>query len=244
MKKLLFIIAFALLIFGCEKEISKPESFKEEVPEVYVKDGVLVFKDWSIVYSTLEILENKDAEYLDQWENNLGFKSLRNVYDCFCIEEELMLKELEKSYNENKGSVTVDLVNEKYNYLLETYENSVLLIELKEDDIKYYDMNLYHDIYAPIVNENGIISVEGKIYRYTRDDVRKLKDSDWSKLHELLIENSPFVELAKINYDNSKPNIEPVEPGSGDIPIQAIASPMLRAPHSGPHRRICTRWSR
>ncbi len=221
MKKLLLIVAIALIVFSCEKETTKPLAQKDDVPEVYVKEGVLVFKNWDALFNTLESLENKDADYLDKWESNLGFKSLRNVYDCFNIEQELMTKELEKLYAENKELITEELVEEKYNSLLETYENSVLLVESEKENIKYYDMNLYHDMYAPIVNEYGIVSVQGKIYRYTRDDVRTLKDDDWSKLPELLVDNSPFVELSKIIDPNAKPNLDPTT-SPGGIPIQDI----------------------
>ena len=214
LKKLFLLFVLTTAIFSCEKNetdnLVKQDLDEVDIQDVYVKNGVLVFKDWDVAYKTLENLENKDVEFLDEWEQSLGFTSLRSIYDCFTIEEEEMVKELENLYNENNSLITEELVAEKYNKLLESYENSIILVEL-EDDIKYYDMNIYHDIYAPIVNENGIVSVGGEIYRYTNSDIRTITNGDWSKLSELLNDKSPFVEYRGVNNDNTKSIPDPGE---------------------------------
>ena len=210
---LVMFIALTIVLFSCEKEETKAikqDLNETEIADVFVKNGVLVFKDWHVLFTILENFEDKDAQYMDEWEKILGFTSLRTVYDCFTIEELEMVKELEALYNENKDLVTEELVAEKYDKLQKSYENSIVLVEDKENDIKYYSMNLYHTIFAPIVNENGIVSVEGEIYRYTNKDERKIADGDWSKLSELMSDDSPFIKLIEDYSDNSK-RVEPFD---------------------------------
>ncbi|MFC2152632.1 hypothetical protein ACFLSE_08900 [Bacteroidota bacterium] len=214
LKKLTLFLVLTTVFFSCEKNegdnLVKKDLNIEEIQDVYVKDDVLVFKDWNVVYATLKELENKEVEFLDEWEKGLGFTSLRSIYNCFSIEEEEMVKELDDLYNEKNSLVTVELVAEKYSYLLEPYKNSIILI--KQDDIEYYDMNIYYSHFAPVVNENGIISVGGEIYRYTNEDVRKIKDNDWSKLSELLNDNSPFVVFTEVLNNNTKRRDDPADP--------------------------------
>ena len=205
---LLFVIAFSIL--SCAKEEVKPEAATEEVPEVYVKDGVLVIKDWNVAYGFLEDFENNGPEFTDAWEENLGFTSMRSTYNNFLLEEEVMINKITDLYNQDPSQVTEASVNSEYANLLSSYENSIIPFELEDAEGKYYDMNLYHTIYAPIVNENGIVCIEGELYRYTSTDSRKMVKTDWSQLSELFNDKSSVVKITKVDKSNAKKLQDPV----------------------------------
>ena len=175
MKKLKFgagiiIAAFVITFFSCQKDeiIKVPEngnlSNQLIIRDVYVNEGVLVFKNWDVVYSTLETLEKNDEAYRNSWENDLGFTSLRSKFNDYVDAENAFFNDLEKEYNVNKTKLTEEIFLEKFNPVIEEYKNTISLVTF-EDGSKFFDMNINHDNYAPIVNENGIMDVDGIIYR-------------------------------------------------------------------------------
>ncbi|QNK62681.1 hypothetical protein H7F33_19430 [Pedobacter sp. PAMC26386] len=79
----LFILAFSgIVISGCKKsgENSEPnESIKDSKTEaIHNVNGRLQFASTKALNQTLESLRNKETDYLKNWENQQGFKSLRS----------------------------------------------------------------------------------------------------------------------------------------------------------------------
>jgi len=168
------------------------------VPDINVKNGVLVFNNWAQVDSTVDYLNDKGENFIDQWEQNLGFVSLRKTFNQFVDAETKMDVKLDKDFKDKEKNITEEIFLQRHNPIVNKFENSVTLVTMK-DGGKYYDMNinLNYDYLAPLVNKNGIIAVDNIIYRFTMNDVRVIGDGDWAKLPELLSENSCDVKYLK-----------------------------------------------
>lgn len=210
-KKIIINLGLAIILFigflsSCQKDnFNEPKEQNEssrikvaDVPDINVKNNVLVFNNWAQVDSTVDYLNDKGENFIDQWEQNLGFVSLRKTFNQFVDAETKMDVKLDKDFKGKEKNITEEIFLQRHNPIVNKFENSVTLVIMK-DGGKFYDMNinLNYDYLAPLVNKNGIIVVDNIIYRFTMKDVRVITDGDWAKLPELLSDNSSDIKYLK-----------------------------------------------
>jgi hypothetical protein len=87
MKKLLVLSFFAAMAamtwVSCTKEDTATTNPITDNAKVQVIDGVLTFTDNEIFFKTVEELSKMSEAQLDNWEQQIGFKSYRNEYENF-----------------------------------------------------------------------------------------------------------------------------------------------------------------
>lgn len=131
-------------LFSCEKEnINVAENVN--INNFTVTEGMLVFEDETTLQKVLSELTDKQDE-LDAWEKNIpNFTSMRTKFDSYTDE------------------VTESLIENKQDYIF----NFALVNEGGEESI---ERNLYDDVLATIVNDEGYLQVGSKVHRFTYGD--------------------------------------------------------------------------
>jgi hypothetical protein len=172
MKKLFHVIVFVIIIIanGCHEESGvnfptpqKPLSF-------------IQFHDWTEFEKTVSSLENKDMQFLRDWENKMGYRSLKSIYEDAVEDEQKFLDEAVKKYGEGSNLTRRDL-----GYTKGTQElldrNSLFL-----DEFEVIDMNVTLPKYAYVVNADGIVKIGNEIIQFKYNIVKKITDNDQGKI--------------------------------------------------------------
>ena len=163
MKKLLFLLCMLTILFACsqpevesltqekvEEISSRAMGMEEQKPDVYVEAGCLVFKDFNVRDSIVNVLDQLNDEQRIAWEKNLGFVSAKTYYAPYFYE-----------YDNVKSEEECLLFAEKY--------ASILDITKDEDgciDVEYPFAT--HGLEF-IVNFEGKVFVGNALYLYKKD---------------------------------------------------------------------------
>ena len=99
MKKVLFLLCLIAILSACDQpesesliqeettEIGSRATVEENLrPDVYVEAGCLVFKDFNVRDSIINMLEQLSDEQRISWEKNLGFISAKTYYAPYFYE--------------------------------------------------------------------------------------------------------------------------------------------------------------
>jgi len=175
MRKLTFFFATACLFFiscqkleiidktisdqensGCDTDIinssieSKSETksnFQNSFETVEVVNGRIKFKNEINFQKAIDFLKDKTSEELDEWEQSIGFTSMRSVYkpnpEDRPIETDLMATVLNGDgiVQIGRHAFNVDKANERVYVLFEPTENGIALLKLRNEvpnSIVYY----------------------------------------------------------------------------------------------------------
>ncbi len=138
MRKLAFISAIILTISCSKVSTTKIDS---ESPEVYVEDGVLVFKNPDVFSNTLKQLNKQTDKEKETWEKTIGFYSFRSAYSF--LVNEISLLDSEKELN--------DLLNKNSKFVKKQGDIIVPLVD---------------NFFSSIVNEEGIVKIGNDYYRF------------------------------------------------------------------------------
>ncbi len=141
MRKLAFFTAIILTI-SCSKISST--KLDSESPEVYVEDGILVFKNFNVFSSTLKKVNSFTDIEKDTWEKQIGFISFRTTFNS-------INSELENETNLASFNRTVT----KFSRIL----------KVENEEIKPM-VNAY---FSSIVNPEGIVRIQNDYYRFYQD---------------------------------------------------------------------------
>ncbi|NOZ46036.1 MAG: hypothetical protein GXO79_04555 [Chlorobi bacterium] len=215
----IILAVVTIAFFSCQKEETIKHAEKSNlndkliVRDVYVNEGIPVYKNWDVVYSILENLKKNDETFRKSWENDLGFVSLRSKFDDYVDAETTFFNDLESEFKSKETELAEDDFLKRFKPVINEFKNSIIRVTL-DDGSKFFDMNIKEYNYATVVNENGIMAVDGIIYRFTKNNERTIPISEWPAISELMKENSDVV-----NYITYTPNrlkdLNP-PPGSDD----------------------------
>jgi hypothetical protein len=89
-------VFFFLIAISCGEEEALKQT--EDPFGVKVQDGRLVFRDLPHYYATKKILIEESDEFLDKWEQGLGFQSYRKLFHELDNRPELMAQLLDDHY--------------------------------------------------------------------------------------------------------------------------------------------------
>ena len=96
MKKFKFyaMMAFVLTVFSaCQNDelaVEQPQAVAavENIPDVYLENGYLAFKNFNAVDSVLNSIAGKTREEMDAWDTEVGITSARSEFETLFDEYE------------------------------------------------------------------------------------------------------------------------------------------------------------
>ena len=206
MKKLVVfaMVAMSLTIFsGCQKsdepidqclDAQIKEGFTMPYQPSYnveVKDGMLVFESKLAFDVTKLEIAGADRKAVDLWEQKLGIKTPASVFHAVVFAEDSVsnyyedLPEDEQAYWRKQPEIHSDI------YQKALSQQIIQLIPDGEGG-QYFDLNLYDNTAASVVNLDGLVIVEGQINQYTGNAFKLIIDGDMAKIEKLKKINSAY----------------------------------------------------
>ena len=163
MKKLLFLLCMLTILFACsqpevesltqekvEEISSRAMGMEEQKPDVYVEAGCLVFKDFNVRDSIVNVLDQLNDEQRIAWEKNLGFVSAKTYYAPYFYE-----------YDNVKSEEECLLFAEKY--------ASILDITKDEDGCIDVEYPFAMPSFESILTSDGRVKIGDAMYIYKKD---------------------------------------------------------------------------
>lgn len=201
MKKLIklgkkfLMLTIAMLIVGlifqsCEKQeapIVEQQSkvVEQQSQEFIVKDGMVVFNSVADFINVKGRVVNFSDSEREKWENEIGFKSQRTIFnEIVQAEAEIdVVNQSKYSYAEAKNMDPSLLHSDLYNKYLKA--GVIQIINAGSED-EYWDMPFTQKNVMEIVNEKGLYAVAGRIYSVNGGIIKYISDGDFSKIPALL----------------------------------------------------------
>lgn len=141
--RLLILSAAVLFLVSCSKNNSESK-LENDISEVYVDNGILVFKDFTAFSNTLKSLNSFTDVEKDNWEKRVGFISFRTKFSR--INSELEKETSLESFNR-------------------TIAKASKILRIENEEIK----PMVNDYFSSIVNPEGIVRIQNDYYRFYQD---------------------------------------------------------------------------
>ena len=146
-------ILFAGILVSCKKDVDVQDNNPSSVnSSIKVEDGILHFKDNREFFQTMLSVSSMTTQQRKQWEKELGFTSLRSVYDQFNQE----LDEMEAARNADGFFA----VKKKYSKVAIWRQDTA------------YDLNCSGIIESAVVNVDGLVKVGKELLSFSRDAIK------------------------------------------------------------------------
>lgn len=197
MKKLiLFAMTVAVLgIFNaCEKSddlIDKridAQSQKTVKPDVYSKNGFLIFLNQKSMEETLNTLEGMSEEERRFWEKENNFTSQMSMFHDIIIAELKLDEPYENLSEEELKNVELPPLHS------DAYYNSLQKGFIKKihysDGTELYDYSTCAPFLTSILNEDGIFVIGDTMYQFTQYATKTWSDCDINNKNKLISTNS------------------------------------------------------
>ena len=126
MKKVLFLLCLIAILSACNQsesvtliqeetpEIGSRAKVEEnQQPNVYVEEGCLVFKNFNVRDSIINMLEQLSDEQRISWEKNLGFISAKTYYAPYFYEYDNVTSEDESHLFAEKYTSILDITEDE-----------------------------------------------------------------------------------------------------------------------------------
>lgn len=164
MIRIILLLFVGGLLFGCSKDADNGVAIEDESTQsaeidikVTVKDGILSFENAEDLFEVLSILDTLSPEHRKNWEDNVGFKSIRSLYD--------------------------EVTDRFYNGEDWISANEEGLITLVGNDPVITD---YTIAMAPILNREGVVMVGGALGTHRRDGSYWVENASYLDLQALV----------------------------------------------------------
>lgn len=183
-----YAMAILVMVFvgfvGCEKDILENEitndltnKKSEQIkPEVEVIDGVLHFRDIEAFVKITDNLGEMDEKERDNWENNLGFKSLRTsikeVYDLIELSGE----------------------TDKVDQIIK--ENDDLIYKQMDEIIEIIPSHLYQSV----SDKSGVFFVNGIIQKVVENKIYTSKDGMVETINKAIKSSNKVENVRSMSY--------------------------------------------
>jgi hypothetical protein len=190
-KRLVFIVFLLASVFSCredEKASVDPgviinDNRFEPSKDVQFNGEYLVFPTPLSFEQTIKSISNSDPKSVREWSDQLGFTSIRVIYEKALEEQEKYLNGLVAEYqslppNDPRLKVKPTLVQPQY-----VMEHESLLIFNNQGLIARPALPDY-DVTA-LVNENGLVKVAGHLFQYNPDNIKIIIGGDHNKISAL-----------------------------------------------------------
>lgn len=158
-----FFVAVIVLLIACEQssfEIKKGSEKNLEINQnVKVENEYLVFESMEQIVNLVSEIETWDSSNYQVWLQSLGFESARSYLDG-------MVERATKNDNSNINQVFEVLKEQGY---YDPYENCIA-----------YPFDLTR--WASVISVNGLIKIDGIIYKIIKSDRIKMRDNSYQTL--------------------------------------------------------------
>ena len=186
MKKILSItLVFLFLLNSCKKEVLHNSSTNSEntstIQHSLKRQGlnILEFESEQALQDTLLFLRGKDDAFLDTWEVQKGFTSMRKIFNEVA-EAEIQVA---NKYENLPPQALAALQNKPVEHSQKAILHKNMLVTRNTDDgAQYYEKNIHTDELSRVVNEDGIVIVGDKIYQHISDKIKIITDGDVNKI--------------------------------------------------------------
>lgn len=165
MKNIFLFFFLAITIISCDNEnLSNTAIIEEELNEdLTIQNGILKFKNFNTIDSTLNLLSKMDKNTYSLWLEEYNFESASMYADKIYLEYDVSVE------NDSLWSI----FKEKYNGVIKIDEsNSNRIIELP----------FQREIWSPILNKEGLVIIGNTLVAFHDGRAISIFDGDISKL--------------------------------------------------------------
>lgn len=201
-KKFLAISVIAsILVTGCSKEtqidqVSNTVFAFQPSSEVTVNHGMLAFETKADMDITMNEISASNRAAVDAWEKEMGIQTPANVFNRIIIAEDSVSK-----YYESLPLSEQDYWRLQPEVHSEIYKKALAMGSIREvkeaDGNIYFDYNLSDNSMNGVVNSEGFVFVEGKIFQFTHNATKIILNGDFNLVPS----------LQNINEDDESLNI-------------------------------------
>ncbi len=167
------LTGFVVALLGCQPENLNPQEFAPQIADGARKEAktagikfngeYLEFANPAVYEEFMRNLPSKNASELNAWEENLGFRSMRNYFETAIAENakyhewlrKNMTAEIAKNLPKNLSPQS-DFAKQHVNMFL-------------SDEHGNPELNLYDPTLATVLNKEGIVKVGRYLFQYTMD---------------------------------------------------------------------------
>jgi hypothetical protein len=177
-RKINFCLLFvAIFFFSCEKQVIKEvpdvlSSVNEQTPAVFVKNGILCFKNQNSVEALKQELSGKEYDELALWEESIGFSSIERasseIMDAMMCRAEsfvasgLTQDEVIKKFDSGEIQEVPDELQQKMDELKLDYKKD-------KNGMRYIDYSFFVPFDTRFLNEKFEVVIADTLYRYSSD---------------------------------------------------------------------------
>ena len=152
------VFAISLLFTSCKKEEPGINN-TAAVSDIMTRNGMLVFKDETVLKTTSNKLEKMTGEEVKEWEKSYGFVSQKSIFENIVdAEYNLLMKPYENMTDEQLKRTAPPA--QPHSDLYYTYMNKELIKVInKGTEDESYDYSVCNPALASIINERGFVAV-------------------------------------------------------------------------------------
>ena len=206
------ILSIGLIINACQKEELKP--LKENdvqkpneqlgLKQVKLEHGMLIFlseEHFQNVKKKLDLLTEKE---LNDWEKNLGFKSMYRIYSNIMDAEELLADKYDALTSKEVEELEKSGMIYEYSDLAKLYLKKGFIKVVKYEDMESLQLKCFASYNAKVLNEEGLVQIGTEIWQFNENNIKVMKDADFSKLDFLKAANEDENGIYIINLTLNK----------------------------------------
>lgn len=177
-KSVLVVALLCGIFWSCQEESLLQDDLvvADDNFEIRAHNGYLWFKDSATYSATLEKLEGYSREELDQWEEELGFTSIRSIFEKAVDEDEKFFEAIEKLPEEEIQPKFANGIAPHSKFVLQNAE----LFRFNSEG--WFDINLPYAHIHKLLNRDGIIRIGDNIMKYSSNAVKIIRDGDENKI--------------------------------------------------------------
>jgi len=207
----LTLSAFGIYLTSCSQSDSILETVVDSnVDQKFtVENGMLVFESREDMDLTLVELRSLSMEDFNQWETQIEVNTIYGAFNAVIAAEDAISNYYESlPLNEQKKYRDMPEVNS--DLYKEMMDRGVIKIIEDNDGTSYFGYAVIDPSMAPILNLDGFVKMENKIYQYTNKGFKIILDGDFAKIPQLQaikdthIDDTFVVSVEDENTNNEK----------------------------------------
>lgn len=213
MKKLFVYLILSVIIFsGCQKSLVDIDPQKESkhfknfgtFQNLYnIQNGILVFKTEDDMFKVLNVLMQMTPQEYDKWCDENNFMSLEKIYRDAINSQADLNEKFEELETNNSNFSRTQKYSEKLNNCI---ENGLIIDITKKGGFEEYQLATCRRELAFVLNSEKLVSINGDIYQYNKEDIKIIKNNNFSEINNL-----KTITESNENVIIWKPKEEPVD---------------------------------
>lgn len=189
----LFVL-FAFLLCSCVKEYNENAKLStnagfEPCVEISVRNKMLIFNSKEALDMFLTQVNSSNQDDVDKWEEKIGFVSHRLIFKKV-IEKEDSVNDFYENLPEKEQEFWKKQPEIHSDFYYEALDNGWIREVVEPDGNVYFDYNLVDNSMNSVVNCEGLVYVEGKIFQYTSNALKIITNGDFDLVLSLASVNS------------------------------------------------------